>query len=230
MNFIFDPSLVLYLPLYELDGGSLVSRDACGHVCTVTGALWRPGGRYFDGTDDRIDIGDNAIGLTSNGITIIAWVKVPNGQAAQIDALFVKGYDSTTQTIPFLIRTNAATDYKIQVMFYNNGYYSSISTTNVADGTWHCIAGVVKGNTTKVYIDGLLEDSDTHAVSAVDNAKPVTIGIRNNGSTAVPSFTAPPSFTNGYWHGDIGVVLVYNRALHLLEMQNIYLATKRRYQ
>ena len=54
MNFIFDPSLVLYLPLYQLDGASFVSKDAHGHLCSVTGALWRPNGRWFDGTDDTI--------------------------------------------------------------------------------------------------------------------------------------------------------------------------------
>jgi len=56
MNFVFDPSLELYLPLYELDGSSFMSKDACGHICLVTGALWGSQGRTFDGGDDYIDI------------------------------------------------------------------------------------------------------------------------------------------------------------------------------
>ena len=55
MDFILNPNLVLYLPLWKLDGSSFMSKDACGHLCTVTGALWRPDGRYFDGVDDKIE-------------------------------------------------------------------------------------------------------------------------------------------------------------------------------
>jgi len=51
MDFIFDPSLVLCLPLYERDGSSFPSRDTYGHLCTVTGALWRENGHYFGGLD-----------------------------------------------------------------------------------------------------------------------------------------------------------------------------------
>ena len=51
-DFIFDPSLALYLPLYELDGASFVSRDAYGYLCTITGASWKLRGYKFDGVDD----------------------------------------------------------------------------------------------------------------------------------------------------------------------------------
>ena len=74
MDFIFDPSLVLYLPLYELDGASFISKDANGHLCTVTGALWRPNGHYFDGTDDKIDCGAGTNLAVANEITIEAWI------------------------------------------------------------------------------------------------------------------------------------------------------------
>lgn len=53
-----DPYLKLYLPLYELDGSSFMSKDAYGHLCTVTGALWRPNGRWFDKTSDIITCGN----------------------------------------------------------------------------------------------------------------------------------------------------------------------------
>jgi len=50
-DFIFDPSLVLYLPLYQLDGWAFMSRDAYGHLCSVTGAKWTPQGRDLDEQD-----------------------------------------------------------------------------------------------------------------------------------------------------------------------------------
>lgn len=53
-EFILDPSLALYLPLYKLDGAKIMSQDAYGQLFTVTGALWQPDGRLFDGSDDML--------------------------------------------------------------------------------------------------------------------------------------------------------------------------------
>lgn len=47
--------LVGYLPLWALKESTFKSVDAYKHKATVTGALWRPDGRIFDGDDD-IDI------------------------------------------------------------------------------------------------------------------------------------------------------------------------------
>ena len=41
--------LVLYLPLWALDGSPFKSVDAYRHVCSATNALWRPNGRDFNG-------------------------------------------------------------------------------------------------------------------------------------------------------------------------------------
>lgn len=53
---INELGLKLFLPLYRLDGGSLASCEVFGHAATVTGALWRPYGQYFDGIDDYISV------------------------------------------------------------------------------------------------------------------------------------------------------------------------------
>ncbi len=55
-EFIRDPSLVLYLPLWKKDGASVMSDDARGHICTATGATWGIQGRTLDGSDDCITI------------------------------------------------------------------------------------------------------------------------------------------------------------------------------
>ena len=91
MNFVFDPSLVLYLPLYEMDGASFASRDAYGHRCTVTGALWRPNGRYFDAVNDGINCGTGSnlnLGNTMDKYTMTAWIKT--SYAADEGEIFYK--------------------------------------------------------------------------------------------------------------------------------------------
>ena len=69
-GFISDPSLVLYLPLYQLDGTAITSKDAYGHLCSVTGVTWRPDGRCFDGVDDEIDCGNGSSIQIGGAITI----------------------------------------------------------------------------------------------------------------------------------------------------------------
>ncbi|MDO8687497.1 MAG: hypothetical protein Q7K41_02790, partial [Dehalococcoidales bacterium] len=82
MDFIFDPSLVLYLPLYEPDSSSLMSKDAYGHLAAVTGATWGTLGRTFDGSDDQIDCGNASSlvtafgGDTTGSYTYLWWQKV----------------------------------------------------------------------------------------------------------------------------------------------------------
>ena len=93
MNIIFDPSLVLYLPLYGQDGASFMSQDAGGHLCAVTGALWRPDSRYFDGIDDKINCGHSpALNLTS-GVTVEVWFKPVSVSADNWAGIFWKGGD-----------------------------------------------------------------------------------------------------------------------------------------
>ena len=67
-SFILDPALRLYLPLWKLDGNSFQSKDAYGHLATVTGATKVLQGFSFDGVDDKITIPHAAtldFGLTS---------------------------------------------------------------------------------------------------------------------------------------------------------------------
>ena len=75
MDFIFDPSLALYLPLYELDGASFMSKDAYGHSCTAIGALWRPNGRWLDGINDYINCGADTSFDISGTMTLEVWMK-----------------------------------------------------------------------------------------------------------------------------------------------------------
>lgn len=75
-DFIRDSSLVLYLPLYELQGTSFLSKDTYGHTCTVTGTTLTPTGRSFDGIDDNIEIAAHSALDIVDDITIEAWVTV----------------------------------------------------------------------------------------------------------------------------------------------------------
>ena len=71
-RFKYDPSLVLYLPLGELDGDKFMSRDAYGHLCAVTGATWTPNSRRLVDTENLLwnsdfEVGDPPTGWTKSG-------------------------------------------------------------------------------------------------------------------------------------------------------------------
>ncbi len=85
--------LVLYLPLWALKNSGFHSVDAYKYVCAITGALWRPYGRLFDG-DDLVTV----TGVTSNrnifntpGGTLLAWINPTSDGGADQGRIFEWG-------------------------------------------------------------------------------------------------------------------------------------------
>jgi hypothetical protein len=214
MNFIFDPSLVLYLPLHERDGSSFMSKDAYGHTGTVTGALWRPDGRYFDGIDDYINCGD--LDLPGNDVTIMAWIYVNTAPAPG-------DYDGIVHIVDtgMHLRGTAA---GIKFVFHRPGVVLLDGTEDlVKTSTWHHVAashphGNFSTANTLLYVDGV-NDTGT-ALSGSGGAD------YSSGDT----YIGWNDDNNEFFDGIIGEVLIYNRILTPAEIQNNYLATKWRYQ
>jgi len=212
MDFIFDPSLVLYLPLYGLDGASFMSRDAYGHLCTVTGALWRPNGRYFDGSDDVINCGD--IGHFTQ-LTLAAWVNADTHV----------GYDGVICQDPIGDRAVwfVINDGKLRFTGYHDGTASggeaSQTTATMTTRQWYNITGTWEGSggKVKIYIDTVEVKSGNITNDIHDSSGNYLIG---NDEKTVGRF----------FNGLIGEVWVYRRALTSLEIQHNYLATKWRYK
>jgi len=81
MDLVFDPSLVLYVPLYKLDGEQFMSKDGYGHLCRTspnpaTAPDWRRNGRDFNGLTDYVNCGNNLSlrNVFDGGATIIATI------------------------------------------------------------------------------------------------------------------------------------------------------------
>ncbi|MEE9520610.1 MAG: LamG domain-containing protein [Dehalococcoidales bacterium] len=224
MDFIFDPSLVLYLPLYELDGASFMSKDACGHLCTVTGAVWRPNGRYFDGSDDKIVVPDCAVLSAMPAITAEVWMK-SDGDAGALNGLIGK-YGPAGEIEWFTKLDDDAPEIGMRI--YDASVNKRIgrmdTTSNVWDDVWHHIVFVWDGTALssgiKIYVDtAQTDDTDDEAAGFVaieDKTANVQVGTR---TTDI-----------GYFKGTIGEVRLYRRALTPLEIQHNYLATKWRYR
>ena len=213
MDFIFDPSLVLYLPLYELDGASFMSKDAYGHLCTVTGALWTSQGRDFDGIDDSITLPTAFDSLTD--LTLEAWLLCNNAAVDYHPFGFYK--DDNNRFVPYFHPANGITN----VIVVGGNAYDVVSNDIAVEGQWYHIACLLGTGGMLLYVDGVLQtDTDANTLSFADlgGMTEVTFGKWKVADAAHP------------WDGYIGEVRLYNRRLTPLEVQHNYLATKWRYQ
>jgi len=217
MNFIFDPSLVLYLPLNELDGASFMSMDKHRHLATVSGALWTPRGISFDGADDKISIPANACFALSQAFTLIAWYN-PSSTPASARTLI----DLTNGNTGCCINLNqmppgGASAGAVSGWFYDTAWRSVGATSVLTIGQWIFLGLTYNQVNLTLFTDGQIKTQSayTGAVS-VGSTQPCMVGAT----------TASTQFAPGL----IGEAWVYNRALTPLEIQRNYLATKWRYK
>jgi len=209
MDFIFDPSLVLYLPLHRLDGASFMSKDAYGHLCTVTGALWTPRGRSFDGADDYIDCGTIISTVAQTELTVECWL-----------------YPDTITNDDGVFRIGTQGDFGSMVAFiYDSdmccgigGAYFDIKVSGFSATAWQHFGLIYNAGNLDLYLNGSLLDSATGLSSSIDFSG-ANAGILQIGR-----------YGSHYLAGDVGSFKVYNRVLTPLEIQHNYLATKWRYQ
>lgn len=211
MDFVFDPSLVLYLPLHELDGASFISKDKHGHLCTVTGALWTPQGRSFDGADDLVNCGTSPTTRPAH-ITLEAWLyhttvyrnEFSMGQGALNAYNYGIVYETSSGKMLFCFRLAA-------------GWGNRASSRVIQNNTWFHLVGTYDGVNAKTYYNAILDD-----------IQPVTGDINYpSGDTLYLGYALASAH---WWTGKIGLVRIYNRALTPGEVQRNYLATKWRYR
>jgi len=207
---IKDPSLVLYLPLWypdsETTGSTIISKDINRRSCSVTGAIWTPQGRYFDGTDDTIVTATN-IGISGQADrTIEIWAK-PSADGLAVNWGTFNNYQ------------HWALQAQTGTWRCSDGAITLDSTKAYSSTVFQHVVCTYTGSDdiAKIFVDavqygGSLQFSDN--VNTLDS--PVKIGER----VTVNTFD---------YAGIIGEVRIYSRALTLSEVQRNYLATKWRY-
>ncbi len=215
-RYILSTLPILYLPLYRLDSGqsgdSFISADGIGHLCTVTGALWRPNGRAFDDTDDFISVPHSSIfDFAGDDFTIIAWIK-QNDTGINIVMSQTKNNTNRTWVLYLSAVFNfvASTDGLTWDISMNSG---SVSTD-----IWYQVGVTRIESTFTKYLNAEIVETTTEAGALHTEVSTFKIGR---------DFDSGGTFSNS----TIGEVLYYNkRGLSPPEIQNIYVATKWRYQ
>jgi len=156
------------------------------------------------------EVHDNAsLDFGTGSFTLEAWVKVENiNTGAGINAIFGLGGNATAGNTAY-IETNA---FLNTVFRYNTGV--SVGPT-LTRGDWAHIVGVFDGTNTKIYSNGVLEDTDAATAVDISNSEVKLIG-RDSAVTR-------------YYKDQIAQPRIYNRALTAEEVQRSYDSNKNIY-
>jgi len=213
--------LVLNLPLHHTDmtGSSLTSKDSNEHTCTVNGTLWKPNGRYFDGTDDRIMCGN------------VAQFQFERTDPFSLECWF-RTADAGLQVLMSKHRvTGSALGY--QAVINNGGILLSLMNgdnrcyisggSGLDDDVFHHLvctlsgSGVASGS--HIYVDS------THQTPTVIDDDLGANTILNTEEFQISGREGNNDLLTGY----VGEVRIYDRVLTDTEIQQNYNATKWRY-
>lgn len=215
LKFFKDPSLVLYLPMHQLDGGVISDKSAYGHLCTVTGATWGSQGRTY-ASGNYITVPNNTnLDFTSSAFSMFIWINPTS--VASTQALIFHGLTNTDGWFTilnsaggvgrFFVRTNQAAANQVT---------QSVDNTIFAN-TWQQVGFTRSGANIRTYNKGV--DNTTEPATHIDpvaTSRVLKIGIHDD-------------LASNPFVGKIGEVLIYNRSLSAAEAQRNYQATKWRY-
>ncbi len=194
-----------------LQGDSFLSLAHYRHLATVSGALWTPKGRSFDGVDDKIDLGSPVSLNITQELTVEAWVNAAEDKETQ----WIFSHGTTSNNGWYLGWENT-------LEFYVGNKITSvlISQATPVINRWYHIVGTYStaGSLASFYVDAAL--INTAALTGPIDYTSATNNLIGYMGTN----------TTRYFHGTIGEVRIYNRVLSVLERQRNYLATKWRYQ
>jgi hypothetical protein len=183
----------------------------------------------FDGLDDFGSVSSSQFQSGNNPLTMEVWFRWSGNGTNTNNVLFAYGNDAGAHRVPSLYLTPS----KFRFEF---GSSSGIvdSNTTIQTNTWYQGVGVYNNkqfeSTTKVYINGLLENTTSYNSASIDlngsNGQTAGIGgafssFGNVGTGATRRY--------GTFNGNIALIKYYNRDLTATEIAQNYNALKGRY-
>lgn len=213
-RYILSTLPTFYAPLYKKDGASFISADKYGHLCTVTGALWTPQGRSFDGDDDIITFTPAGFSTGNIPITLEAWVNPTTVSGKNILHLGTRSVNRS-----YLMHFGMDASGDLSLSLWGPDWRSAGGKVS-AGVMQHVVISYDAVGAPKGYVNAVDVGTMTPASSPTPNFLSAGSSIMARSDELAGQFTA----------GTIGEVRVYSRALSQLEIQQIYLATRWRYK
>jgi len=203
--------LVLYQSFdgQDVSGTTAFDRSGLGNNGVISGATVKAGkrgqGLDFDGVSNSIIVPDsNSLDITG-AVTLSAWY-YPNNMNAGWYVLAAKdggGSDSN-----YWLGRNGS---KFYLTFINASWHNHSTVNTYTANQWYHVVGVIDSvnDTMKIYVNGVLDiDTQVEAADMIASNDSLYIGRDNGNNTTV--------------NGKIDEVRVYNRALSVSEIGNLY--------
>lgn len=170
----------------------------------------------LNGTTSYVNISDTVGIITDNpAFTISTWFKTTSIAAGSLaGALYCEAIATAPYPLIQIITgdpTAGSVSFSVRDTTGSTSGMITVSNVNANNGIWHNLVGIQNSKSDrKLYFDGILVGQNTAVVgtTTTNNAK---VGVQNRNS----------GFFR-YFSGDIGSVLIYNRALSEAEMISNY--------
>jgi len=147
------------------------------------------GSYYFNGSDDYISVPENdAWHFGTGDFTIDFFVLFSTANAQNTKVLGRWNYGSDKRVWNFDIETGNTMSFQMSTDG-NLVTIDLIGTTDLNDGAWHHIAVSRYGSNFYLFVDGVIEDSDTSILVIFNSDVPITIAT---------NYTASGQFFSGY--------------------------------
>jgi len=198
------------LSLTGLPGGSnkIYDRSPYHDLGTITGASWLklPNGLWclsFDGVDDVVSFVANSSLDIVGDITILLWFNTGDNKSTQ----FPMGR-GTTGAVGWRIELGNGTLFQFTV---GNGTDLTADTKTSTMGVWNFGVCRRSGAEVEVFINGVGSGSPGTLTGSIDYTG---VGL------AIGHRSIPVGNAARYFHGQIALPRIYNRALSALEIKN----------
>ena len=180
-----------------------------------TGSSTASGAYSFDGSNDYVQTSTKFNYLhDGTGGSIAFWMKPRNMASIHTNGDIIFDSMATSASNGTGIQIRFKTDKALRVNFTNssNSWFTNVnSTTTFSDDTWYHIAMTFGSNTVKLYVNGTLEDTETHS-SPNTNA--------SNGNFTIGRHATDPS-SYGYLDGLLDDIGIYKRVLTATEISDL---------
>jgi hypothetical protein len=168
----------------------------------------------FDGIDDYVDVGNPTnLNFGTGDFSIDAWIRTSFIGGAGRKLIVSK--TSNGPDVQYALGYQASTDGKLFFLTQSSPgvFTEALSSSSIADGQFHHVAGVRRGRVLELYIDGnLVASSNPRPIVSASSANSVVIGGRQ--------WTTNDPFFKGV----IDEVEIFKRALGASEIQAIFRA------
>ncbi len=217
-SLVFDPpglGCVIYLP--GLPGGSskIHDRSPYGNVGTITGATWKrlPSGLWylsFDGSDDEVDCGNNAVFRpTSGDLAVEIWVK-PDATQNDYTNIVSVHYNGWA-----LEQSGSNVNQYYFAYFNGSGWEGQSTLTTLTADIWQHLFVQKRGTNIEHYLNGVLSASESGVADSFVYSEALSLFL---GRRSRPAPTPPAT----YWGGGLALVRVYLRSFSALDVQNSF--------